>query len=225
MSHIHLNLGNDLLRAEVRAHVACLANQLPNAEFNIVVTGAALAAILGNTGDLMVNTPAAPAGKVFPADIHDSASPVRPAAASAAAAADKPAAADKTERFRRTNEETAAGLTVDQAKAYRAQTTISDPVAYAASLAPAAAPTDAVQHTTPAASPPPPAPEAPAAAETPPVATEQDVRDAAAAAVKGGKKADVLKIAQDYGVANWKELDPSKYGEALTKLTALLVVG
>jgi len=212
---IHFNLGNDILREDVRQHIAGLARSLPSAEFSLVLTGTALASLLGDpravpvVGNVPTVAPTAPT----------------PRAAAVEAPAPAPAEAASAEttgtRFRRTKAETDAGLTVEEAQFFR-QSGGGDPVAYKASLTKSAAPQAPAQEAAPAAPPPPPPP--PPVSDAPPVITEADVRAAAVKGVQSGKKDAVIAIAKEYGVTDWKTLDPSKYGEVLSKLTAVMVV-
>lgn len=215
----HFQFGNELLRADVRAQAIAIATLIPDATVAIHISTTELLALL--RGAVVVNAAPAPVTNVV--NTTQPAPAPKPAAAPAATG----------ERFRRTAAETEAGLSVEEAKFFR-QSGGGDPVAYKAGLAKADEGDTGVTTPVPETNVDPGAAVGDAEdavdatlskSDAPVIVTEQDVRDAAALAVKNKRVDDVKKIAADYGVKNWKELDPSKLGEVLTKLTALITVG
>lgn len=211
---------------EVASALAVLGASQPNAEFTLTINGGNLAALLAGAAiagaPAVVNAPMTAVAPVFakPAVVAPTTEGVLPGSMSV----------EMGKRIRRTKEENAAGLTIEEAEAFRASGQ-TDAMAFKAALdgnAPSSEAADATGGVV--ATAPTSAPEAPAPAPTSTVTesgpvTEADLRTAAAAAVGAGKKAEVMKIATDAGVKKWSELDPSKYGEVLTALTALMVVG
>ena len=202
---------------EVASALAILGAASPNEKFSIDISGGNLAALLAG---------AAIAGA--PALVNVAPAPVKFVQAVEAPVFDTmhihSTMADTGKRIRRTKEENAAGLTLEEAEAFRAQTVYGDPQSFKASL------DDSKQEA--------PAPietiEAPAKlmelfSHKAPVqvsaeVTESDLRAAAAAAVAAGHKTEVMKVAADAGVKKWSELDPSKYGAVLAELTSLMVI-
>jgi len=209
---------------EVASALAVLGASQPNAEFTLTINGGNLAALLAGAAiagaPAVVNAPMTAVAPVFtkPAVVAPTTEGVLPGSMSV----------EMGKRIRRTKEENAAGLTIEEAEAFRASGQ-TDAMAFKAALdgnAPSSEAADAtggVVATAPTSAPEAPAPTS-TVTESGPV-TEADLRTAAAAAVGAGKKAEVMKIATDAGVKKWSELDPSKYGEVLTALTALMVVG
>lgn len=153
MSNV-INLGSSALDPSVAAALAVLGNARPSDQFQLNVSGTALASLF--VGAAIAGAPAVQAT-------------VATSAPAPAPAADAPAAESTVTRFRRTKAETEAGLSVEEAVSFRASG-MTDPVAYKASLAmnvaPVAPASAAPAETPPAPPPPPPPPPAdPTAAE------------------------------------------------------------
>lgn len=215
---LHLNLGNEMLRPDIRAQVLTLAALDPGASISINITSAELMLLLGAPtvvkGTLRVEGDISTAGNVEGFS--------KPTPAAVSTKTETAAPVEASGKIRRTKAELDAGLTVEEASFFR-QSGGGDPVAYKASLSGDKGDTGVVT-SLPVASPPPPPPAPPPAPDAPVVITEADVRAAAVAGVKGGQKDAVIAIAKAEGVSDWKALDPSRYNDVLGQLTALMVI-
>lgn len=216
---LHIHLGSEILRPDIRQQVLALAALDPGGSFSINITGAEIVSLIGNPQ--LATYVAAVKSQEAPASVTATVATSAPAAAPVAPVA--PAAeATEGKRIRRTKAETEAGLSVEEAEAFRASGQ-SDPKAWKAAQAGGDVGDTGVK------TPEPTAPEAPAAAPTtvadaPVVITEADVRKAAVTAVQGNKREGVLAIAKKYGVADWKQLKEEQLKAVFDELTSLLVV-
>lgn len=210
---------------ELASALAVLGSSQPSAEFNITISGGNLAALLAGAAiagaPAVVNTYSPPSvpeiTKKFVGEVPETITVSAQGAGGGSSDA---------KRIRRTKEENAAGLTIEEAEAFRAQTVYGDPQSFKASLGGDApdAPVSAPAETPAPAEAPAPAPaEAPAHKPSAEI-TEADLRAAGANAVAAGKIAEVKAVAAEFGVKKWSELSPAQYGAALAKLTALMVI-